>query len=279
MRNFFAASVFVMMLSSAFSTSAASGTELSSQISKDCKIISQDKWYGFNRTKFNFSGFVAWVVEPDVKPLEGRPWTWTMQWAEAYVKRTGVPAALAKGYHHVTIELFDTRMNDEGVKTAAAFQKYLVEKLSFAPKANLIGMSWGGFFSVRYASAHPENVRRIYLDAPLLSFEDFSPSKAPSEAARIIGPWAKQTPHNGNWAEDSRMPVNLFRNIAEAEIPVLLLYGGQDQSVNPRKNSLVFAERFKNAGGKITVENRWAYGHHPHGVEIDETGKILKFFE
>ena len=31
-------------------------------------------------------------------------------------------------------------------------------------------MSWGGFFSVRYAAAFPDCVARIYLDAPLLTF-------------------------------------------------------------------------------------------------------------
>ncbi len=279
MKKSFVAFLFSMLVFAVFSDCRASETDLSSKIAKDCEIVSQDEWYGFKRTKFKFNGFVAWVVEPSVKPLAGRPWTWTMQWAESFVKRTGVPDALAKGYHHATIDLFSTRMNDEGVKAAYAFQKYLVEKLSFAPKVNLIGMSWGGFFSVRYASAHPENVHRIYLDAPLLSFEGFSPPQAPSEAARKMGPWANSIPAGGNWAEDPRMPVNLFGRIAAAKIPILLLYGGQDQTVDPGKNSIPFAERIKKAGGVINVETRWAYGHHPHGVELDETEKILKFFE
>lgn len=252
---------------------------LAEKIARDCKVIGQDRWYGFTRTKFAFNGYIAWVVEPSVKPLEGTPWTWTMQWAEAYVRRTGVPDALAKGYHHATIELFATRMNDEGVENAAKFQKFLVEKLGFAPKANLIGMSWGGFFSVRYAAAHPENVRRIYLDAPLLTFTDFVPSAAPTEAAKQIGPWAAVPPAGGDWGSDPRMPINLAGKIAAAKIPVLLLYGGQDKTVPPTINSVRFIENFKRAGGKIEVDRRWAYGHHPHGVELNETGRLLKFFE
>jgi alpha-beta hydrolase superfamily lysophospholipase len=75
------------------------------------------------------------------------------------------------------------------------------------------------------------------------------------------------------------MPINLAGKIAAAKIPVLLLYGGQDQTVDPKLNCEVFLKNFKQAGGNITVDKRWAYGHHPHGVELDETGRILKFFE
>ena len=242
------------------------------------KVVGVDLWHGFRRVKFDFDGFVAWVVEPSGSELEGRPWTWTMQWADAFVERTGVVDALKAGYHHATIELFATRMDDAGVETAAAYQRFLVEKLGFAPKANLIGMSWGGFFSVRYAAAHPENVRRIYLDAPLLCLWDIVPNEAPTENARSIGPWAKSVPKSGSWSNDPRMPVNLAAAVAKAKIPVLLLYGVQDQTVDPAKNCLPFVERFRAAGGEITVDRRWAYGHHPHGVELDETGRILGFF-
>jgi len=35
----------------------------------------------------------------------------------------------------------------------------------------LIGPSWGGFFSACYAAAQPENVARIYFDAPLMNLD------------------------------------------------------------------------------------------------------------
>ena len=48
-------------------------------------------WYGYRRTKFDFDGFSAWVVEPSVKPAAGRPWTWTIQWSE-YILFVGISA-------------------------------------------------------------------------------------------------------------------------------------------------------------------------------------------
>lgn len=232
--------------------------------------ITEDKWWGFRREKFDFEGYTAWVVYPSTEPAAGRPWTWTMQWADAYVDRTGVLDLLRQGWHHVTIEIFDTRMNAEGLKVAADFQKFLVEKKHLAKKANLVGMSWGGFFSVRYAANYPENVRKIYLDAPLMNFDNFN-------AFRVL-PW-KLAAGATNWSDNPEMPINLAGKLAAAKIPVLLLYGGQDQTVIPKFNCEIFVERFKAAGGEIKVDCRQLFGHHPHGTDPDKTAEITEFFK
>ena len=247
------------------------GRSLRAKIAKSHKIVGEDMWQGFRRTKFEFDGRVAWVVEPSAAPAEGHPWTWTMQWAEAFVNRTGVAELLKRGFHHVTIDLFDTRMDEKGLRTAAAFQKFLVEELGLAPKANLIGMSWGGFFSTRYAANYPQNVRKIYYDAPLMNFDGFA-------QAKDIGPWAARRPANGKWTDDLEMPVNLAAKVAAAKIPVLLLYGGADAVVPPAQNCELFIPRFQAAGGEIQVENRTFFGHHPHGLDPDKTSRIVEFF-
>ena len=240
------------------------------RIARTHKVVAEDAWHGFRRTKFDFNGRTAWVVEPSVPPREGRPWTWTMQWAEAFVDRTGVPDLLRAGFHHVTLEAFETRADDAGVRAFADFQRFLVDELGFAPQANLVGMSWGGFFSVRYAAAFPQNVRRIYLDAPLLNFDGFR--------SHGIGSWAKAPPASGGWSDDPRMPVNLAGPLAKAGIPVLLLYGGQDKTVAPELNCERFAARFTAAGGRIETVKRPLFGHHPHGLDPDKTRPIVDFF-
>ena len=244
------------------------------------KVLRSDTWYGHNRTVFDFEGHEAWIVSPKCDPAAGLPWTWTMQWAEAYVDRTGVLDLLAKGWHHVTIETFQHRMDEEGLRVSRAFQKFLVEELGFAQKANLVGMSWGGFFSTRYAAAFPECVGKIYLDAPLMNFDGFAKvGGTPTENAARIGPWANMPPADGNWSADPRMPVNMADPLAKAGIPILLLYGGQDATVPPAKNCELFAEKFKAAGGKIDIRHRALYGHHPHGEDPDKTSSIVSFFE
>ena len=155
-----------------------------------------------------------------------------------------------------------------------------MKELGLAPQANLVGMSWGGFFSTRYAANHPNNVRRIYLDAPLMNFDGFrrDEMKTPTAAAARIGPWATDLPKDGDWSADPRMPVNLAAPIAKAGIPILLLYGGQDQTVVPAYNCERFAAAFKAAGGDITIVKRGLFGHHPHGTDPDKTSEITGFF-
>ncbi len=249
------------------------GLSLRTKIARSHKILGEDIWYGYRRTKFDFGGREAWIVEPSAFPAEGTPWTWTIQWAEAFVDRTGVLDLLRRGWHHVTIDLFDTRMDEKGIEAAAAYQEFLVGELGFAPKANLVGMSWGGFFSTRYAAAHPGNVRRIYLDAPLLNFDGFG-----NPDYGRIGVWANRQPAGGVWTDDPEMPVNKAAQIAAAKIPILLVYGGSDTVVPPPQNCRLFAARFKAAGGDLREIPRDLFGHHPHGLDPDKTQPIVDFF-
>lgn len=252
----------------------ANAGNLTDKIAEKCKIIGTDRFYGFERTRFEFRGCTAWVVEPSVPALESKPWTWTMQWATAFVPRTPALQLLRQGWHHVTIETFKYRMNDEGIAISKAFRDYLVDELGFAPKTCLIGLSWGGFFSTRYTAANPADVAAIYYDCPLLTFSKFAGTD-PEKMKSKIGPWAENAP--ADWDRDPRMPVNMAETLAKAGIPAYLVYGGADNVVPPASNSELFAKRYKEAGGDISVIRRGAYGHHPHGVEIDDAS-IANFF-
>ena len=253
------------------SVGSPADTRLGDKIAARHKVIRKDKWYGGLRTVFDFEGYEAWVVEPPmgVEPAKGRPWTWTMQWKTAFVPRTGVPELLKRGFHHVTLDTFSRKMDERGIAVSRRFRDYLVDELGFAPKANLIGMSWGGFYSVRYTCAHPETVNAIYLDAPLLCFK---PGRRDG-----IGPWGEAMPPDGDWSKNPEMPINKTMALARTKVPVLLLYGGVDPVVPPAANAELFVERFLVAGGKIKVVNRAAYAHHPHGVDAGDM-TIVDFF-
>lgn len=241
------------------------GCGCAEKIARKFKVLQQDVWYGGRRTVFDFEGCEAWVVAPPdgVAAAAGRPWTWTMQWKTAFVPRTGVPALLKQGWHHVTVDTFERKMDEEGLRVSAAFQKFLVEELGLAEKACLIGMSWGGFFSTRYAANYPRNVAKIYLDCPLLNLG------CRIRGANVdAGPWEKIAPEN--WIDDPRMPINMAKPIADANIPILLAYGGADNVLDPKLSSEIYIPRFKAAGGDIKVIYRAMYGHHPHGFEIGE---------
>ena len=248
---------------------------LEQKLASGHKMYVSDSWGGGHRIIFDFNGRRAWIVEPK-RVSAGVPWVWTMQWMGAYLERTGAPKLVDKGWHHVHLEAYDTRADDDGLKTLADFQEFLVKELGFAEKAGLIGMSWGGFYSVRYASAYPDKVNRIYLDAPLLNVYTLPLNWARTLEERI-GSWAMSRPDD--IYSDPRQAVNRADVIASAKIPMLLIYGKDDPTVDPKLNSEPFLAAFRKAGGSALVVARDAWGHHPHGLEPDETGKIVEFFE
>lgn len=225
------------------------GESMRAKIAKSYKILGRDVWHGYRRTQFDFHGRTAWIVEPSIAPLAGSRvprdrggmlWVWNMLWPDCDVERMCVADLLKRGFHYAYIDLFDTRMDGVGV-AAAAFQSFLVKELGFAPKANLIGISWGGFMAAQYAAAKPANVAKIYFDNARLS-----PGLAPA--------------------------------LAKAGIRVLLVYGTSDISVKPSANSEAFAAKFKAAGGDAKVIAHAEYGHHPHGVESGEKNVVIGFF-
>ena len=248
------------------------GESLRAKIAKKYKIERQDMWHGYRRTQFDFRGRTAWIVEPSIAPRKDAAWIWNMLWPDCNVERMQVAELLKRGFHYAYIELFDTRMDWGGIASAAEFQDFLVKELGFAPKANLIGISWGGFMAARYAASAPANVAKIYFDNALLTFDGYTP---PAKVG--LGPWEK-TAHAGGWRDDPCMPVNQAGKIAKAGIKVLLVYGTSDSAVKPAANSKAFLSKFTAAGGDAKVLPHSEYGHHPHGVEPSEAKVVLDFF-
>ena len=237
-------------------------------------VEGRDIFQGGHRTIFRFEGFEAWVVSPDCD-REDRPWSWCMEWPTAFQNRVAVPDLIRGGYHHVTLRApVPGGMSDAFAAACDRFQRFLVDRLGLAPKARLIGMSWGGFCSVRYASLYPENVAAIYLDAPLLDFSTLDYWKDDTAHQEYFG---KGPDYIG--ADDPFQPVNRAPALARAGIPVLLAYGGLDSRVPPATNCELFARRFREAGGHIEVVARSLYGHHPHGFDLNETSRITSFFK
>ena len=249
------------------------GESLRAKIAKKCKVTRQEMWHGYRRTQFDFNGRTAWIVEPSIAPRRDGAWAWTMAWSDIDTERTCVPELLRRGLHHVYIELFDTRMDDAGIAAATAFQSFLVNELGFAPKTNLIGLSWGGFMAAQYAAAKPANVAKIYFDNALLTFDGYTPPKNVG-----LGSWSDATGCvPPAWRDDPRMPVNLAPVLAQAGIRILLVYGTSDVAVKPDANSKAFLAGFKAAGGTAKVLVHPEYGHHPHGVGADEAHIVLDF--
>ena len=233
------------------------------------------EWYGYRRHNFELEGCKGFIVEPP-HPAPGLPWSWCLQWAEAFVPRTPALQLLERGFHHVHLDVFSTYMNDEGVRILEKFYDML-QKMHFHKKAALIGMSYGGLFSLRWAAEHPETVGAMYLDAPVCSFA-FAAERniKPETSASIVEFMKKESEKHfvaynvsdlDGLRNHPKNPLNNYMPIAEAKIPTLVIRSGQDLSVIPETNIDILEERVNAAGGDIQVIRRDLYGHHPHGMD------------
>jgi pimeloyl-ACP methyl ester carboxylesterase len=231
----------------------------------------EDVWYNFKRYKFEFEGRNAWVVVPDNPAGDGR-WSWCAQWAEAFVERVATTDLLAKGFHHAHIDVFDTKCNAEGVEIMKRFQDFLVAR-NLSPKVNLIGMSWGGYFSLRYATSYPEKVRAIYLDAPVCNSADCDAS-----AAERVADIVKMYNLSIEELKTSELnPLNSVKNLKKYNIPFFIATGEDDLVVKTATNINLLENELKKYEIPYTIIRRPGWGHHPHG--FDNRTELIKFHE
>lgn len=232
------------------------------------------EWHGYRRHNFELDGYQGFIVEPP-HPAAGLPWSWCLQWADAFVPRTPALKLLERGFHHVHLNVFPTYMNPEGIRILEKFYQML-QQLRFHQKAALIGMSYGGLFSLRWAEEHPETVGVIWLDAPVCSLTFAAEHNADNTSPDALKGFQEeaQKHRKAYGVEDAAglrdhplNPLNNYRRIAQAGIPILAIRSGQDQTVFPESNIDVFAKRLQEAGGSIQVVRRDFYGHHPHGLD------------
>ena len=232
------------------------------------------EWYGYKRHNFELDGRKGFIVEPP-HPAPGLPWSWCLQWAEAFVPRTPALQLLERGFHHVHFDVFSTYMNEEGVQALEKFYA-LLQSLHFNKKAALIGMSYGGLFSLRWAASHPETVGAMYLDAPVCTISFASERNESNEKPEKVKSWQNEMQgHLKAYKVDSHEgllhhplnPINNYMPIVEANIPTLVIRSGQDTTVLPETNIDVLEQRILAAGGNIQIVRRNAYGHHPHGMD------------
>ncbi len=228
-------------------------------------------WHGYTRHDFTFEGRRAFLVEPEKPAADGR-WSWCAIWPEAFVERVGITDLLARGYYHAHIDVLPTAASPEGVAVMKRFHDFLVS-LGLAEKVNFIGMSWGGFFSLRYSETHPEDVAAIYLDAPVCNAAD------PDAAAQTRCATMRREFHlTAAEIKPSELnPVNHLEPIVRHRIPVFAVTGEDDCAVNVRTNINVVADKITELGGKIEIVRRPMWGHHPHGM--DDTSKIVQFHQ
>ena len=227
-----------------------------------------DTWNGFTRHILQVEGCSAWVVEPN-HAAPGNPWTWCMEFPDAFTARTGVPKLLEKGFFHVHIQVGNTFGSPRALKHFDAFYREFTEK-GLAKKGTLIGISRGGLYAYNWAVQNPDKVVCIYGDAPVCDIKSWPGGKgvgkgSPAEWQALIKCYefkdeAEALAWKGN-------PVDNLAPLANAKIPLVHVVGDIDDVVPVKENTAIIERRYKELGGEIKVFHKPNVGHHPHGLD------------
>ena len=235
-----------------------------------------DTWHGYKRHRFKIDGRVAWVVEPKA-PRPGLPWSWCMEFPDAFTDRCAAPALLEKGFHHVHISVGNTFGSPDAVKIFNAFYEALTAR-GLAKKAVLIGISRGGLYSYRFASEHPERVSVIYGDAAVCDFRSWPGGKGKGKGS--AGDWASLIKLYGFKDEADALayrgnPIDTLAPLAKAKVALVHVVGDADDVVPPAENTAIIETRYRALGGVVEVIHKPGVGHHPHG--LDDPAPVVKF--
>jgi len=227
-----------------------------------------DNWHGFKRHNFTLDGCHAWVVEPK-QALPGQPWSWCMEFPDAFSDRCAAPALLAKGFHHAHIAVGNTFGCPEAMKRFNAFYAAVVAQ-GLAQKTVLIGLSRGGLYAYRWAAENPDRVAVIYGDAPVCDFKSWpgGKGKGPGSASDwrellkcyAFKDEAEALAYRGN-------PIDLLAPLAKAKIALIHVVGDADEVVPVAENTAIVEARYRQLGGVMQVIHKPGIGHHPHGLE------------
>ncbi len=235
-----------------------------------------DSWHGYLRHNFSIEGCSAWIVDPK-QPARGNPWTWCMEFPDAFTERTGVLKLLEKGFHHVYIDVGNTHGCPAAVKHLEAFYKFLQAR-GLAKRGALIGISRGGLYCYNFAAADPSRVACIYGDAPVCDFKSWPGGKgkgtgSPADWAALIRNYGFKD--EAEALAYKKNPLDELAPLAAAKVALIHVVGDADKVVPPEENTLLVERRYKLLGGEIVVIHKPGIDHHPHG--LDDPKPIVDF--
>jgi pimeloyl-ACP methyl ester carboxylesterase len=227
-----------------------------------------DQWHGYTRHRFPVDGCMAWIVEPK-QALPDKPWSWCMEFPDAFTDRCAAPQLLAAGFHHVHIEVGNTFGSPAALRHFDACYQVMT-KAGLAKRGTLIGISRGGLYAYRWAAEHPERVNVIYGDAPVCDFKSWPGGKGKGTGSPVD--WQALIQCYGFKDEAEALaypgnPIDRLEPLARAKIAIIHVVGDADDVVPVAENTAIVEERYRKLGGEIRVIHKAGVGHHPHGLE------------
>lgn len=231
-------------------------------------------WNGYMMDIFSFDGYEARIVFPDKEVARNMLVLKTEYWNSF----PDVEKQLVKAGFHLAWLKNETRFATKGdCERKARFISYLTEQYRLWSKCVLIGYSCGGAHAVNFAGLYPELVSCIYLDAPVLNFCSY-PGKLGNAACEEV--WNNEFVYAYPQISRRKLlnfvghPICKADILADHGIPILMLYGTEDQTVPYEENGRLLEEAYAETQ-LLTVMPVALRGHHPHGMLQTEENEII----
>lgn len=226
-------------------------------------MINSEAFSEFEMDEFDFEGTTAVVVKPNIKPINRIAFK-TEYWGDFPELEVEL---LKRGFHLVHV-LNHTRLaNRADIDRKVRFIDYVSEKYNLDKRCVLVGMSCGGAQAVNFAGYYPEYASVLVIDAPVLNFLDF-PGRYDrfeeefEEEFTVAYPGVKRS----DIFKLDENPINRVKTLIEKRLPVIMLYGTQDETVQYPLNGRLLEEAYSENKDLLTVIQRLFQGHHPHGL-------------
>lgn len=225
-----------------------------------------ESWNGFRCERFLFEGKEAIIVFPDEKDPCGNWLLKTEYW-------DGFPqtelAMVKRGFHLAYIKNETRFATKADCERKARFVHYLSEKYKLRKQCVPVGYSCGGAHAVNFAGFFPKCVCCLFLDAPVLNFCDYPGRLQDAKCEQVWeNEFVQAYPNVTRWEllHFPHHPLNRIPALKSAGIPVIMLYGTEDQLVRYECNGKLLELAYADTPELLTVISRYLQGHHPHGV-------------
>lgn len=220
---------------------------------------------GYTYEEWQFEGRRAVLVKPDC----GANGKWAVYTEYFWAFPDTAIELLKRGWHVAYLENSNRWGLETDQEARHRFCVYLQETYGLAGKCVPIGMSCGGLHAVKYAGMYPEDIAMLYLDAPVLNLLScpmkFGKGEAKPEWVTECLDALKMT--ESDMISYRGHPMDYIPGLVENKIPVLMLYGDEDEEVYYDENGLLLEKAYRKAGVPIQVICKEGCGHHPHGLE------------
>lgn len=231
-------------------------------------------YHNFDRFDFCFNGFTATVVIPE-KP--SKKWIWRTRFLGAFDQAD--VAMIEQGYYLVYWDLKQMYGCPSSVEMLKDFHDMIVSMYNLEEKATLFGFSRGGLYAVNFATAYPELVDVLYLDAPVVDL--FSWPKGDGKSVGSKSDWSRCKKYcNVSQKTKQKYEISLhqkMRKLASCKIPLILVSGDSDNEVPYAENGARLIEEYERTKSPYKLILKKGFGHHPHSLE--EPKEIVDFIQ